>query len=136
MKSKISLTIVYVVLIVYFKVRLPEYTCAELENDLKITLYACYHDAFIPLWKHFMYGDDARNVKEAPFVNKDNVPDTSKRKSKEEKSILNSKKGCSEHFDSWKIKDDLRIHPIDDVGPIKSKLSCTDGGDNFKSKPR
>ena len=51
-------------------------------------------------------------------------------------SILNSKKGCSEHFDSWKIKDDLRIHPIDDVGPIKSKMSCTDGGDNFKSKPR
>lgn len=136
MKSKISLTIVYVVLIIYFKVRLPEYTCAELENDLKITLYACYHDAFIPLWKHFMYGDDGRNVKEAPFANKDNVPDTSKRKSKEEKSILNSKKGCSEHFDSWKIKDDLRIHPIDDVGPLKSKLSCTDGSDNFKSKPR
>ena len=28
------------------------------------------------------------------------------------------------HFDSWKIQDDLKIHPIEDLGPSKSSFDC------------
>ena len=59
MKAKLSLTIIYIVLIIYFKVKLPEYTVAELEHDLKVTLYACYSDTLVPLWRHFMYDIDS-----------------------------------------------------------------------------
>ena len=115
MKSKLSLTIIYIVLIIYFKIRLPEYTCAELEHDLKITLYACYTDALIPLWKHFMYGD---NYDTAFWTATSKKDDITKKKPYEEKRLLmdiEKTKSCLEHhFDSWKVQDDLRIHPIDD----------------------
>lgn len=64
MKSKLSLTVIYIVLIVYFKVKLPEYTVQELEHDLKITLYACYSDTLVPFWKHLLYDIDNRIRKE------------------------------------------------------------------------
>jgi len=128
MKSKLSLTVVYIVLIIYFKVRLPEYTVAELENDLKITLYACYNDALVPLWKHFMYDNDHGNKMDSSEPSSRNTAaadDTSRKKAHEKKLLENKKRGGSglEHFDSWKIQDDLRIHPIDDVGPPKPGIS-------------
>lgn len=116
MKSKLSLTIVYIVLIIYFKVRLPNYTVAELEKDMKITLYACYNDALLPLWEHFMY-DESSKKKE----------DTSNNKKHNQQRVFESQK-CLEYFNSWKIQDDQRIHPIiDDTGPLKSGFSCSNG---------
>ena len=139
MKSKLSLTIVYIVLIVYFKVRLPEYTVAELENDLKITLYACYNDALVPLWKHFMYENDYENKMGGNDISNRNTgaEDTARKKPNEGKLVETPRKGgsCLEHFDSWKIQDDLRIHPIDDVGPPKPGVSCSNNL-MAKAKPR
>lgn len=134
MKSKLSLTVVYIVLIIYFKVRLPDYTVAELENDLKITLHACYNDALIPLWKHFMYDGCSDVNNEPPNKQED---DTSKKKSTNDgKLVTNPKKGssCLEHYDSWKVQDDLRIHPIDDVGPSKPGSSCSTNPPKLKSR--
>jgi hypothetical protein len=139
MKSKLSLTIVYIVLIVYFKVRLPEYTVAELENDLKITLYACYNEALVPFWKHFIYEHyDQNKMARNDKSNKDTAADdTARKKPNEDKLVENPIKvsSRSEHFDSWKIEDDLRIHPIDDVGPPKTGASCSNNP-MAKSKSR
>ena len=134
MKAKLSLTVIYIVLIIYFKVKLPEYTVAELEHDLKITLYACYTDTLVPLWRHFMFDIDNRCLKE-DINHKGNSAvdgeDSFRKKQSDDNVGTKRKHGlsasslCLEHFDSWKIQDDLRIHPIEDTGPIKSNLDCS-----------
>ena len=116
MKSKLSLTVVYIVLIIYFKVRLPNYTVAELEKDMKIALYACYNDTLLPLWKHFMY-------EKAPKKQED----TSSTKPQKKTSFRSPK--CVEYFDSWKIQDDQRIHPIlHDTSNLITGFSCSRNG--------
>ena len=144
MKSKLSLTVVYIVLIIYFKVKLPEYTVAELENDLKITLYACYSDTLVPLWKHFVYDKDHNILMEDSCLqgnNAANGEDTSKKKDSDPKIGTRTKRSslssssCFEYYDSWKIQDDLRIHPIEDLGPSKSSFDCN-SNQITKSKQR
>ena len=91
---------------------MPNYTVAELENDMKITLYACYNDALLPLWKHFMYNESTKKKE-----------DISNKKHHQERLFESQK--CLEYFDSWKIEDDQRIHPIlDETGGSKSEFSC------------
>ena len=133
MKAKLSLTIIYIVLIIYFKVKLPEYTVAELEHDLKVTLYACYSDTLVPLWRHFMYdidksllNDDINHSDNEAGNGEDSLrkKQTEDRLGNKRRNGLSSASSCLEHFDSWKIQDDLRIHPIEDTGPLKSDLDC------------
>ena len=144
MKAKLSLTIIYIVLIIYFKVKLPEYTVAELEHDLKVTLYACYSDTLVPLWRHFMYDIDSSILNDG--INHrgndaESGEDSFRKKQTEDKlgnkrrNGLFSTSSSLGHFDSWKVQDDLRIHPIDDTGPLKSDLDC-DKNQAIKTRKR
>ena len=133
MKSKLSLTVIYIVLIIYFKVKLPEYTVQELEHDLKITLYACYSDTLVPLWKHFLYDID-NSIRKGEINHRVNSASRGEEIPKKKESndnlgsntqtTLSNSHSCLDHFDSWKIQEDLRIHPIGDPGPSTSSLNC------------
>ena len=133
MKSKLSLTVIYIVLIIYFKVKLPEYTVQELEHDLKITLYACYSDTLVPLWKHFLYDIDNSirkgEINHRVYSASRGEEITKKKESNNNlgsntQTTLSNSHSCLDHFDSWKIQEDLRIHPIGDPGPSASSLNC------------
>ena len=133
MKSKLSLTVIYIVLIIYFKVRLPEYTVQELEHDLKITLYACYSDTLVPFWKHFLYDID-NSIRKEEINHRGNSASKGEETPKKKESndnlgsntqrILSNSHSGLDHFDSWKIQEDLRIHPTGDPGPLTSSLDC------------
>ena len=78
---------------------MPNYTVAELENDMKITLYACYNDVQLLLWEHFMYNDSSKKQE-----------DISNRKQSQERLFDQQK--YLKHVNSWMLQDDKRIHPI------------------------